>query len=57
MTTATLESGFRKMGMFPINPNIIKRAALGPSAATDNLAHIEGKDMLKLLDVLDISLT
>ena len=45
-TTATLQSGFRRTGMFPINPNIIKRAALGPSAATDNVAHIEGKDML-----------
>ena len=46
MTTATLQSGFRRMGMFPKNPNVIKRASLGPSAATDNLAHIEGKDML-----------
>ena len=54
MTTATLQSGFRRMGMFPINPNVIKRASLGPSAATDNLAHIEGKDMLNKLDVSDI---
>ena len=47
MTTTTLQSGFRRTGMFPINPNIIKRSALGPSAATDNIAHIEGKNMLK----------
>ena len=47
MTTVILQSGFRRTGMFPINPNIIKRAALGPSAAMDNIAHIEGKDMLK----------
>ena len=46
MPTAKLQSGFRRMGMFPINPNVIKRATLGPSAATDNVAHIEGKDML-----------
>ena len=28
MTTATLQSGFRRMGLFPINPNVIKKRLL-----------------------------
>ena len=47
ITAAVLQSGFFSTGMFPINPNIIKRSALGSSAAMNNVAHIEGKEMLK----------
>ena len=44
MKTAAIQSGFRRTGIFPINPKMIKRSDLAPSAATDNLAQIEGKD-------------
>ena len=44
MTTAAIQSGFRKTGIFPYNPGMIKHSALAPSAATDNVTQIEGKD-------------
>ena len=43
MMTATVQSGFCRTGIFPINPKAIKRSDLGPSAATDNIVQIEGK--------------
>ena len=44
MTTAVIQSGFRKTGIFPYNPGMIKHSALAPPAATDNITQIEGKD-------------
>ena len=44
MKTAAIQSGFRRTGIFPINPEMIKRSDLAPSAATDNIAQIEDKD-------------
>lgn len=46
MTTAVLQSGFCKTFMFPINSNTINSLALGPSLAKDNVAHMQGKEML-----------
>ena len=43
MMTATVQSGFHRTGIFPINPKAIKQSDLGPSTATDNIAQIEGK--------------
>ena len=45
MKTAAIQSGFRKTDIFPINPEMIKRSSLAPSSVTDNMAHLEGKEM------------
>ena len=44
MTTAVIQSGFQKTGVFPYNPGMIKHSALAPSTATDNVTQIEGKN-------------
>ena len=43
MTVVAVQSGFRKMGIFPINRKMIKQSDLGPSAVTDNVQNIKGK--------------
>ena len=43
MTVAAAQSGFRKMGIFPINCKMINQSDLGPSAVTDNVQNIQGK--------------
>ena len=47
MTKANIKSGFRRTGIFPVNPAQINPALLGPSQATDNVANLDlpGKEM------------
>ena len=44
MTTAAIQSGFRRTGIFPFNPHAIKPSDLGPSTTTDNIANLAGKE-------------
>ena len=44
LTVATIQSGFCKTGIFPVNRNVIKISDLGPSGATDNLANLQGNN-------------
>ena len=60
MTTAVIQSGFWKTGVFPYNPGMIKHSALVPSTATDNLMQIEGRNCcgvnycFSLIDLLTV---
>ena len=47
MTSQNVQSGFKRTGISPFNPNIINPAVLGPSQATDNLVNLntQGKEM------------
>ena len=40
MTVANIQVGFCQTGIFPLNPNVINPALLGPSQATDNIANL-----------------
>ena len=44
LTVATIQSGFCKTEIFPVNRNVIKISDLGPSGATDNLANLQGNN-------------
>ena len=44
MTVAAVQSVFCKTGIFSVNKNVIKFFELGPSAATDNLANLQGNN-------------
>ena len=44
LTVATIQLGFHKTGIFPVNRNVIKISDLGPSGATDNLANLQGNN-------------
>ena len=56
LTVAAIQSGFHKIGIFPVNRNVIKISDLGPSGATDNLANLQennkhGKNCILKFDV------
>ena len=44
LTVPAIQSGFCKMGIFPVNRNVIKISDLGPGGATDNLANLQGNN-------------
>ena len=43
MTPKTIIAGFRKTGIFPVDPDKITAKALGPSNVYDNLAHLRAE--------------
>ena len=41
MTASTIIAGFRKTGIYPLNPKAVDPKSLGPSAASDNIAILQ----------------
>ena len=49
MTRQNVQSGSKRTGIYPFNPDVINPAVLVPSQATDNLANLnnQGKGMFQ----------